>query len=596
MSPHSPASAAPSSPTATTGVWIGRCWDDPSPVTAPQALKHHVLVLDADDTLPDAPPVFLQPCSRQRWQALCTDARRNGFARSNAIDHTLTLALTSPTQDRAATLAALQCRVDHLYIAPDWWQDASAAATTLARLCPREAQLCLIGTGDTASLQAWEKAGFVWDAMATSPTLFDTSTAPFVASRIAHYRPRWPLPTLPSPRRHAIVIGAGLAGAAVCHSLILRGWYVVLIDQASGPAQGASALPVGMMSEHRTARPTPMSQLSRLGMALHRHRLAQDVPIGAGWQPTAITNVPHLRHPDSEDGGEEAYTDTEAALVRPSALVAAWLAMAQASGRCTVLWNAPVCHIEASGTPTEPWWDVVGPQDRTWATSPNVIVTAAFGSADLLAPHAQHIGAGETLRPVKGQLSYGPLEGAALAPHPLRDQGVFVPCYEDRRHPNAPARLWSMGATYERGHTDPTLTPAAHERNAQSLHALHPAAYEQMRAQQQRGDLLGWAGIRCASLDRLPLVGAVPALGPLQPSMQLRDVPRVPGLWTVCAMGSRGLTLAELAAELLAAQLEHEPWPLPRALGQALDPARFALKAARTHKSGDVLKKQSQKS
>jgi tRNA 5-methylaminomethyl-2-thiouridine biosynthesis bifunctional protein len=143
-------------------------------------------------------------------------------------------------------------------------------------------------------------------------------------------------------------------------------------------------------------------------------------------------------------------------------------------------------------------------------------------------------------------------------------------------------RIWAMGSTYERGHTDLTVTAAAHARNATSLHTLCPAAHEDMQAQQAAGTLNAWVGIRCASLDRLPLVGAVPALGLLKPSLRLSEVPRIPGLWTVCAMGSRGLTLAELAAELLSAHMESEPWPLPQALGEALDPARFALKATRT--------------
>ena len=43
-------------------------------------------------------------------------------------------------------------------------------------------------------------------------------------------------------------------------------------------------------------------------------------------------------------------------------------------------------------------------------------------------------------------------------------------------------------------------------------------------------------------------------------------------------MGSRGLTMAILCAELLAARLHGEPLPLPRKLASALDAARY-LKA-----------------
>jgi tRNA 5-methylaminomethyl-2-thiouridine biosynthesis bifunctional protein len=46
-------------------------------------------------------------------------------------------------------------------------------------------------------------------------------------------------------------------------------------------------------------------------------------------------------------------------------------------------------------------------------------------------------------------------------------------------------------------------------------------------------------------------------------------------------MGSRGLTFAPLAAELLAARLHHEPLPLPARLAAALDPARLFARQRR---------------
>ena len=58
-----------------------------------------------------------------------------------------------------------------------------------------------------------------------------------------------------SESRHALVIGAGLAGAATCAALARRGWRITLTDAASGPAQAASGLPVGMLSPHVTRAP-----------------------------------------------------------------------------------------------------------------------------------------------------------------------------------------------------------------------------------------------------------------------------------------------------------------------------------------------------
>jgi tRNA 5-methylaminomethyl-2-thiouridine biosynthesis bifunctional protein len=46
-------------------------------------------------------------------------------------------------------------------------------------------------------------------------------------------------------------------------------------------------------------------------------------------------------------------------------------------------------------------------------------------------------------------------------------------------------------------------------------------------------------------------------------------------------MGSRGLTLAPLLGELVAAQITGEPAPIEAALCAAVDPARFLLRHLR---------------
>lgn len=62
---------------------------------------------------------------------------------------------------------------------------------------------------------------------------------------------------------------------------------------------------------------------------------------------------------------------------------------------------------------------------------------------------------------------------------------------------------------------------------------------------------------------------------------RLRDVPRAAGLYGAFGYGSRGLVWAALGAELIAAQIEGEPWPLERELAEAIDPARFLIRALR---------------
>jgi tRNA 5-methylaminomethyl-2-thiouridine biosynthesis bifunctional protein len=84
------------------------------------------------------------------------------------------------------------------------------------------------------------------------------------------------------------------------------------------------------------------------------------------------------------------------------------------------------------------------------------------------------------------------------------------------------------------------------------------------------------------SPDRLPLVGALAredAEPPRNP--HLATLSRQPGLYGAFAYGSRGLLWAGLGAELLASLIDNEPLPLEARLADALDPARFLLRALR---------------
>lgn len=391
-----------------------------------------------------------------------------------------------------------------------------------------------------------------------------------------------PAPTheLVTKPRQALVIGAGLAGAALCAALTRRGWRVTLLDAESGPARRASALPVGMLSPHVTRSPTPMSQLSALGVADMRAELERLLPQGQGWMACEVDNLGH-------DPGR-----WPAAMVRPGALVLAWLAEAAATGRLDCLWGAAVRQLQPDPD-RRGGWQALGAGGQCLAQAPTVLLACAWGAAGLLAAsHPGLDGQALPLRPVKGQMSLGALEGEPLAARPLRDNGVFVPSYTDTGlSPDWPNPLWAMGSTYERGQDDRRVTADAHERNAQSLERHSPAAAAWLRLEQAQGRLLGWADVRCASLDRVPLLGAVPDMGALQQQMDaaghrrgrlpMAETPRLPGLYLFAALGSRGLSLSHWGAQDLARQLDQEPDPLEPGLRRALDPARFAWRLAR---------------
>lgn len=361
--------------------------------------------------------------------------------------------------------------------------------------------------------------------------------------------------------RSACVVGAGLAGAAVASALVRRGWQVTLLCAGSAPADGASALPVGVLGPHVTRAPTPMSRLTAQGVPAARGELQRLVPTGRGWQPVEIDNLGH-------DPGRR-----EVALVRPSALVTAWIDEALGTGRLRLLTGVRVAAVDRA----DQGWRLRDPDGAVVAEAPVAVLAAALGVQAL----GDAVGLSLPLRPVQGQISLGERRGDAHAERPLRDDGVFVPDYQDDGLPPAwPARIWTVGSTFQRGSEDTAVTDAAHQENLERLRALSPAAADALASRWSDGSLLGWAGVRCASLDRLPLIGAAPdPSGPR--ARRLADTRRLPGLYLCCALGSRGLALAALAAQALAAQIEGEPPVLEDDLRDAVDPARFAWREAR---------------
>jgi tRNA 5-methylaminomethyl-2-thiouridine biosynthesis bifunctional protein len=127
------------------------------------------------------------------------------------------------------------------------------------------------------------------------------------------------------------------------------------------------------------------------------------------------------------------------------------------------------------------------------------------------------------------------------------------------------------------------ISAAAHRHNLERLQRLTG-----LHARTEAADLQGRSGWRLHSDDRLPIAGAVPLreLPPGQRRNQARLLPRVEGLFVLTALGARGLTLAPLLGRLVAAQATGTPWPLEQDLADAVDPARWRVRAARRAQAG----------
>jgi tRNA 5-methylaminomethyl-2-thiouridine biosynthesis bifunctional protein len=237
--------------------------------------------------------------------------------------------------------------------------------------------------------------------------------------------------------------------------------------------------------------------------------------------------------------------------VRPARLVEAWLA--QPGIRLET--GRRVSRIERIGGLAAPW-ALRDAQGRLLAEADRVVIAGGFES-HALAPQL-------VLQAVRGQVEWGRVpEGACrLPPVPLNGEGHLI-----AHVPDPEGVLWLTGATFDRDHSEAAPCAQDTRLNRERLARLHPPAASELEVCFAHGRAQSWAGVRCASGDRRPLVG------PLRPE-------EPDGIWLLTALGSRGLSFAALCAELLAARWHAEPLPLPSRMAEALDTRRSAAQRA----------------
>lgn len=159
----------------------------------------------------------------------------------------------------------------------------------------------------------------------------------------------------------------------------------------------------------------------------------------------------------------------------------------------------------------------------------------------------------------------------------------------------SPARLGNhcIGATFDIGDTANEVRDTDHRKNLDALGRAIPDWQTELAGVDEK-TITGRVGYRCASPDYLPLIGPVPNRTLfLENYAALRKNARqtiactgefVPGLFLSTGHGSRGLTSAPLAAEILASVISAEPVPLSRELYRAISPARFIIRDLRRNR------------
>lgn len=463
------------------------------------------------------------------------------------------------------------------HLNPEMWSEHMLK--TVARCCRRGTRLATWSTARGVR-EALSQAGFSVRKVAGVP--------PKRENLHAVYDPRWePHPTapvLPVPHlpvgRHAVVVGAGLAGAAVAASLARRGWQVTVLDAAHEAASGASGVPAAITAVHTSPDDSLISRLSRAGLRMLRQtlqtvapdtqgidwqlrgvlehavgqtaRLAGDGPEWQAWSaPASAAQCADARLP----ADAPALWHAGSGWLRPRHLVERLLAQPGITLRRQADVDRLTRDAEADAA-----WTLLDREGRAIAQADLVVICAGHQSTRLLPGNLP-------LQPARGTTSWGTHAQAPLdAPWPampVNGHGMLIP-----HVPLGGETAWVCGSTFERDHDALPLTAsetaAGHEANFDKLKLLLPALAPKLAPLFANAQTLhAWSGVRCTTADHLPFVGPIEPLN------------GAPGLWVCTGLGARGATWAPLCGELLAAQLHQEPLPLDAQLARALSTWRL---------------------
>jgi tRNA 5-methylaminomethyl-2-thiouridine biosynthesis bifunctional protein len=397
------------------------------------------------------------------------------------------------------------------------------------------------------------------------------------------------------------IVGAGLAGAFTAASLAERGWQVTVIDRHSQPAQEASGNPVAVIFSKLSAFDGLYYRFNQQAYLYSVLRFQQLLNEGACWSACGMLQLAWnekerrrqqdllaarlwpdewLQAVSASDASQLAGVKLshsglyfpQAGWVQPQAVCSRLLAK---YSNINLLLNKQIEVIEQN--PGSGRWRLYS-ADGTLQNESTVLVLANAANSLKFARLSA-----VPLKRVRGQITM-------VASTELSKRLRTVVCYEGYIAPVIDEKH-CLGATFDL--QDDEIEPRERDDvlNLQRLSAVEPALYTDL----QHADSIKIEGhraaVRCYTQDYMPIVGPVPdesfyrqAYAGLSKGQLLRHYPvgrLQKGLYLNVAHGSRGVTTAPLAAEVLAAYINQEPQLVPEQVRWGMHPARFLINGLR---------------
>lgn len=381
----------------------------------------------------------------------------------------------------------------------------------------------------------------------------------------------------------AVIIGAGLAGSLCANALARRGWKVVVLEEQSQAALGASANRQGILYPQLSAYRSPLTaftlQAYLFALQYYKSRLNSKIKYQFDGILQLVSNereranrqslLNYLQHYPDLARAVDAYEATQLCgiPIEEEGLFissAGWIDTQELCLHLLSHENISVqtnIHVESIQYKQEKW-DINSIQTRT------LILANGFKSTRYL--QSNFI----PMKSIAGQISYidstSKSEGLCI---PICGKSLILPANEG---------MHAIGATYHlaREHIPDFQEDDYH--NQMQLNQMLPHLDWPKYTQKN------WQGVRAACPDYLPAVGAIADSNRFTKDYaRLADNAKrwlpntahyLPGLFICAGFGSRGLTTAPICAELLANTITNSAQVFSQNMLKAISPSRFLIR------------------
>ena len=395
-------------------------------------------------------------------------------------------------------------------------------------------------------------------------------------------------------RPKAIVIGGGLAGCHIAYALAQKNCSVTLLEREANLGTQASGNQQGVVYTRLSLHRNPLNQfnLSSLIYANHFYQqhgfydscgqqcgvmhLAQNIEQEKTYREFAdhFKNEPEFARIVTQEQSTawSGLQLNQSALLIPSA---GWLSPPEL---CRQLVKHDNIEVRTESTVSridrqEGKWHLYDADNKQLSSAEYVVVANAWEAQKF--SQLQSL----PLKRIRGQVSYVPESKIHCELNKvLCGDGYIAPAHQG---------LYSIGASFNLNNTNQAMSVEDHQDNLEKLAAFSPELKSQA-IDLDPNTFAGKVGFRCATPDYFPIVGPITDAQSMKSNFaQLRknantfiDQPGSyqTGLYTSLGYGSRGLSYAPLAAEVLASIICGQHIPISRNLLRYLHPARFLIR------------------